>query len=136
MVETNWRAVALGFGIIFFINMVSVLVEPLALFGGLVAAIAGGWTAGYYARTGASNGAWNGFLAGSIGALLVAGILVVLGLAVSIVELSLGGVFATITVGLAMLVFVIVGAIPATIGGYLGGMYGPEETEDVSQPTV
>jgi len=58
---------------------------------------------------------------------------VALGLAVSIVELSLGGVFATIGAGFAVLLFIVIGSIPATIGG----MYGPdEEIEDVSQPVT
>ncbi|MFC7131631.1 MULTISPECIES: DUF5518 domain-containing protein [Salinibaculum] len=136
MVETKWRAVAIGFVIIALLSIISTSFQQLALVGGVVAGLAGGFAAGYYARSGQTNGAWNGFLAGSIGALVFAAVLVLLGLAVSIVELSLGGVFATIGVGIAFLVFIVIGAIPATVGGYLGGMYPREESEEVGRPAA
>lgn len=136
MVRTRWRAVAVGFVIIFATNVVSVLFQPLALLGGLFASVVGGWAAGYLARSGATSGAWNGFLAGSVGGLLAVVVFVALGVAVSMVQLSLGGVFASVTAGLAVLVFVVVGAIPATAAGYVGGSYGPEESDDVSRPAA
>jgi hypothetical protein len=137
MVETKWRAVAIGLVIIAFLSVVSASVEQLALLGGAVAGIVGGWAAGYYARSGARNGAWNGFLAGSIGSLIATAALVALGLAVSIVELSLGGVFATVGLGLTVLVLIVIGAIPAILGGYIGGIYPRRETEEeVGRPAA
>ena len=136
MVVTKWRAVAIGFVVIAVLSLVSTTFQQFALLGGTVAGIAGGFAAGYYARSGKKNGAWNGFLAGSIGALVSIAILVALGLAASVVELSLGGVFATVGLGLAVLVLAIVSAIPATVGGYVGGMYPRTETAEAGRPAV
>jgi len=138
MVETKWRAVAIGFLTIAVLTIASASVQQLALLGGTVAALTGGLLAGYYARSGRIDGAWNGFLAGSIGALVAVAVFVSLGLAVSIVGLSLGGVFTTISAGLAALVFIVVGAIPAAIGGFLGGMLpaGDTEDDDVVRPAA
>ena len=137
MVETKWRAVAIGFGIIFLVNFLGAAVQQLAILGGLVASIAGGFAAGYYARSGRMDGAWNGFLAGAIGALAITAVFVVLGIAVSIVELSLGGIFATIGVGLAALVLIVLAAVPATVAGFIGGtMYPVEEREEMGRPAA
>jgi uncharacterized membrane protein HdeD (DUF308 family) len=136
MVDTNWRAVLIGIATVFVLTFVSTAVQELALLGGFVASIAGGAAAGYYANSGRTNGAWNGFLSGAIGGLALTAVLVVLGLAVSIVELSLGGVFATIGVGIAALVFIVIAAIPATVGGYLGGMMARDRGVEAGQPAA
>jgi hypothetical protein len=137
MVETKWKAVAIGIVVVWALTMVSTMVQQLWILGGVTASILGGWAAGYYARSGRRNGAWNGFLSGSIGALVALGVLAALGLAISVVELSLGGVLATVGLAFAALVFIVVGAIPATIGGYLGGMYPRRETEEeVGRPAA
>ena len=136
MVDTKWRAVAIGFVVIAVLSILSTTAPQFALLGGLVAAVVGGWAAGYYARSGRADGAWNGFLAGAIGSLLTLAILVGLGLAVSIVELSFGGMMATIGIGFTALVFIVVGAIPATVGGFLGGMYPRRQAEEVSRPAA
>jgi hypothetical protein len=136
MVQTSWRAVGIGFGIIFLINLVSSAFAPLALLGGLVAGIVGGWAAGYYARMGRVDGAWNGFLAGSIGAIVVVAVLLALGLVVSLVELSFGGALATLGAGAALLMLIVFNAIPATIGGYIGGIYPRRETEETGRPAA
>lgn len=136
MVDTNWRAVAIGFVTIAVLGIVGAFVDPLAALGTVLGAVIGGFVAGYYAHTGTVNGAWNGLLAGSIGAIVLVALLVVLGLAVSVVELSLGGVFATIGIGVAALVLVAFAALPAALGGALGGMMGGAETPDVRSPSA
>jgi len=136
MVQTSWRAVAIGFVVIFLINLMSVTFAPLAILGGIVAGLLGGWAAGYYARMGRVNGAWNGFLAGSIGAIAVVAVLLALGLAVSLVELSLGGVLATVGAGGVFLALIVFNAIPATLGGYIGGIYPRREPEEAGRPAA
>jgi hypothetical protein len=134
MVETKWRAVAIGFVVIFALTLVSTTVQQLALLGGVVAGLVGGATAGHLADSGRRDGAWNGFLAGAVGGLVVTGLLVVSGLAVSLVELSLGGVFATIGLGIAAVLLVALGAVPATVGGYLGGAYPRRNSRPEPEP--
>ncbi|WP_435335951.1 DUF5518 domain-containing protein [Haloarchaeobius sp. TZWWS8] len=136
MVDTNWRAVALGFVTIVVLGLLGAYVEQLSFLGAGVAGIIGGLVAGYTAHSGSKNGAWNGFLAGSIGALIMVTLLVALGLAVSIVTLSLGGIFATAGVALAALVLIALAAIPATLGGFIGGMIEREKPMDTKRPAA
>jgi len=136
MVATNWRAVGAGFITIIVLGLVGAFVGPLAVFGTALGAVIGGFAAGYLAHTGVANGAWNGFLAGTIGSIVVLAALTVLGLAVSVVELSLGGVFATVGVALAALVLIALGAIPATLGGAIGGMMTREEPAEMGSPSA
>jgi len=136
MVETNWRAVAIGFVTIAVLGIVGAYVEPLAALGTVLGAVIGGFVAGYYTHMGTINGAWNGLLAGSIGALVLIALFAVLGLVVSVVELSLGGVFATVGIGLAALVIVVFAALPAALGGALGGMMGGAEPSEVRSPST
>jgi hypothetical protein len=130
MVDIKWRAVAIGFVVIAVLSALSGTVEGLGLLGGVFAGLLGGWLTGYYADTGRRNGAWNGFFAGSIGALVSTGILVALGLAVSVVTFSLAGVLTSIGFGVAVFTLIFVGAVPATVGGYLGGMYPRSDVEE------
>ncbi|WP_416840750.1 DUF5518 domain-containing protein [Haloferax sp. DFSO52] len=134
MVETKWRAVAIGFGITLILSLLAGFVQQLALLGGVVGGLLGGWAAGYYAGNGRVSGVWNGFLAGSIGGLVAIAMLTFAGLAVSIAQLSLGGTFATLGVALSLLLLVLFHSIPATVGGLIGGMYPREEPEETSQP--
>ena len=136
MVETNWRAVAFGFITIFLLTFVSTAFDQLALLGGVVAGLLGGWVAGYYARAGSVSGAWNGLLSGTIGAILVVSAFVALGLAVSVVELSLGGALATVGLGVAILALAAISAIPAVVGGYIGGMYPRREADETGRPAA
>jgi len=85
---------------------------------------------------GTANGAWNGLLAGAIGALVLVAVLTVLGLAVSVVTLSLGGVFATVGVALAAVLLALFAAIPAAIGGAIGGMMTREERTEAGRPAA
>lgn len=136
MVVTRWRAVALGFGITLVFSLVAAFAAQFAILGGTVGGLVGGWTAGYYADSGRLSGVWNGFLAGAIGGLVAIGILVFTGLAVSIAQLSLGGVFATLGLALALLVLVLLHALPATVGGLLGGMSSRTDAEEARQPAA
>lgn len=136
MVETNWRAVAIGFVVIAVLGLVGAYVQQLAAFGTVLGSIIGGFTAGYFARMGTANGAWNGLLAGAFGALVLVAILTVLGLAASVVTLSLGGVFATVGVALAAVLLALFAAIPAAIGGAIGGMMNREERTEAGRPAA
>jgi hypothetical protein len=82
------------------------------------------------------NGAWNGLLAGSIGAVVIIVTLSVLGLAISIVELSLGGVFASVGLGLALVALALFAAIPAALGGAVGGMMNRDESMETGRPAA
>jgi len=136
MVTTNWRAVGAGFVTIFVLGLVGAFVEPLAVFGTALGAVVGGFAAGYLAHTGVASGAWNGFLAGTIGAIVVVAALALLGLATSVVTLSLGGIFATVGIALAALVLVVLGAVPATLGGAIGGMLNRAEPVETGSPSA
>ena len=131
MVRTNWRAVLIGFAVIAVLGIVSAFVEPLAILGTALGAIVGGFAAGYYAHGGMVTGAWNGLLAGSIGAIVLVAVLALFGLAVSVVSLSLGGFIATIGLAVAALALVVFAAVPATLGGALGGMMSRVETTEM-----
>lgn len=67
---------------------------------------------------------------------MLTALLVVLGLAVPIVELSLGGVFATVGLALAAVVIVAVTAIPAAVGGFIGGLFPREATVEETKEAV
>lgn len=136
MVTTNWRAVATGFIVIVVLGLIASFIQEFAVLGTAVGAIIGGFTAGYLARGNISDGTWNGFLAGLVGAVVVIAVLAVLGLAVSLVELSLGGVFATVGIAIAALVFAAIAAIPAAIGGALGGMVVDRRSRETRRPAV
>jgi hypothetical protein len=136
MVETNWRAVGIGFVVIAALGVVGAYVEQLAVFGTVLGSVVGGFAAGYFAREGTANGAWNGLLAGAIGALVLVAVLVALGLAVSVVTLSLGGVFATIGVAFAAVVLIGLAAIPAAIGGAVGGMMTRDDRVETGRPAA
>ena len=65
---TNWRAVTIGFGVILVLGFVGMLLPGI---GQLVAALVGGFVAGYLADGGLFSGFWHGLLAGSLGALVL-----------------------------------------------------------------
>lgn len=137
MVETNWRAVGIGFVVVAALGIVGAYVEQLAVFGTVLGSVVGGFAAGYVAREGTGSGAWNGLLAGAIGAFVLLAVLTVLGLAVSVVALSLGGVFATVGVAFAAVVLVALAAIPAAIGGgAVGGMTTREDRVETGRPAA
>ena len=92
---------------------------------GLTGLIAGG-VAGYLARAGPGSGAVHGFLATSIGGLLV-------GLFLLLTGTILAGVIG-LGVGLVFLTLVAAHGIPGAVGGAIGGILG-RDTPTAGQPT-
>jgi hypothetical protein len=84
----------------------------------LTGLIAGG-VAGYFAREGLGSGALHGFLATSVGGLLVGLVLILLGTIVA-------GIFG-FSAGVAFLLLVVAYGIPGAIGGAIGGAMAPKE---------
>jgi hypothetical protein len=120
----NWMAVLYGIVAAFVIGLVSGLGLPftdatLPVIGaGLTGLIAGG-VAGYFAREGLGSGALHGFLATSVGGLLVGLVLIFLGTIVA-------GIFG-FSAGVAFLLLVVAYGIPGAIGGAIGGAMAPKE---------
>jgi hypothetical protein len=130
MVDIKWVAVLYGIVTSFVIGLLSGLGLPftdatLPVVGaGLTGLVAGG-VAGYFAHQGFGGGALHGLLATSIGGLVVALILLVVGTFVA-------GIFG-FSAGVVVLLWVIAYGIPGAIGGAIGGVLSPEETT-VGQP--
>lgn len=128
----NWRAVAYGIITSFVIGIISGLGLPftdatLPVIGaGLSGLIAGG-VAGYYTHGGIGSGALHGLLATTIGGLLVALVLLVLGT----LALGIGG----FGLAVAFLLLVIASGVPGAVGGALGGMFGARE-EPTGRPVA
>ncbi|WP_435362127.1 DUF5518 domain-containing protein [Haloarchaeobius sp. DFWS5] len=136
MVNTNWRAVAIGFVVIAALSLIGAYVEQLSVLATGLGAVIGGAAAGYYANSGMKDGAWNGLLAGSIGALVVLALLLVLGLALSVITLSFGGALATVGIGLASFLIIAFASLPAIVGGALGGLVKHGETKETGRPAA
>ncbi|MFC6733979.1 MULTISPECIES: DUF5518 domain-containing protein [unclassified Haladaptatus] len=85
---------------------------------GLSGLLAGG-VAGYYASEGVGSGALHGLLATTIGGLIAALFLLVIGTLAA-------GIFG-FGAGIALLILVIATGIPGAVGGALGGMLRPKE---------
>jgi hypothetical protein len=130
MVDIKWVAVLYGLVTSFVIGLLSGIGLPftdatLPVVGaGLTGLVAGG-VAGYFAHQGLGGGALHGLLATSIGGLVVALILLVIGTFAA-------GIFG-FSAGVAVLLWVIAHGIPGAVGGAIGGVLGPEETT-VGQP--
>lgn len=128
----KWMAVVYGIVAAFVIGLVSGLGLPftdatLPSIGAGVTGLIAGAVAGYFARDGTGSGALHGFLATTIGGLIVAVILVVLG--------TLTAGFLGLGVALAFLALVLLYGIPGAIGGALGGIIAPDETP-AGRPTT
>lgn len=115
----NWKAI--GFAIVtsFTIGLISGLGLPFTnatlptVGAGLSGLVAGG-VAGYVNRGGVASDAFHGLLGTSIGGLLVALILLILG--------TIAGGLAGFGVGIAFVLLVIVTGVPGAVGGALGGL--------------
>lgn len=128
----NWKAVIYGIVAAFVLGLLSGLGLPFtdatlpAIGAGVTGLIAGG-VAGYVARGGLGNGAIHGFLATTVGGLLVGAILLIAGTLAA-------GIFGF---GAAILFLVLVAShgIPGAVGGAIGGMMAPKE-RTAGQPTA
>lgn len=126
----NWIAVLYGIVAALVIGLISGLGLPftdatLPVVGaGLTGLIAGG-VAGYFAKEGLASGALHGFLATTLGALIVGTLLVIIGtIAAGLIGLSVAVFF---------LVWVIATGVPGAVGGAIGGALAPE-MEPAEQP--
>ncbi|WP_255151112.1 DUF5518 domain-containing protein [Halorarius halobius] len=121
----KWMAVLYGVVTAIVLGLVSGLGVPFTdaslpvLGAGLTGLIAGG-VAGYVARGGLWSGLVHGFLATTIGGIVVALVLLLLGTLVA-------GVFG-FSAGVLFLVWVASNGIPGAVGGAIGGVVAPEET--------
>ena len=126
----NWKAVLYGIVAALAIGLVSGLALPftnatLPVIGQGLTGLLAGAVAGYVAFRGTGQGALHGFLATSIGGLLVALFLLVFG--------TLGAGLFGFGAGVALLILVIAGGIPGAVGGAIGGMiHGRERETDPS----
>ena len=128
----NWMAVLYGIVTSFVIGILSGLGLPftdatLPILGAGVTGIIAGGVAGYFAREGLGSGALHGFLATTIGGLLVGLVLLVLGTLVA-------GLFG-LSLAVGYLLLVASYGIPGAIGGAIGGAVAPEEAR-AGQPTA
>ncbi|RXK51431.1 DUF5518 domain-containing protein [Halorientalis pallida] len=132
MAALNTRAVLAGFVVTLAIGIIGGLTLPLTgitlpSLGWAATGLLGGFVAGYVAGDGVGNGVVNGIVGTTLGALIVGGILAVLGT----VLFGLVGL-ATVLVWALYLGF---HAIPGAIGGGLGGMVKRREPEPAGRPT-
>ena len=121
----KWMAVLYGIVAAFIVGLISGLGLPftdatLPTIGAGVTGLVAGAVAGYYAREGTGSGALHGFLATTIGGLIVGLVLLVLG--------TLGAGLFGFGAAIAFLILVAATGIPGAIGGAIGGMMAPEET--------
>lgn len=130
----NWKAVLYGIVAAFVIGLISGIGLPftnasLPVIGQGLTGLLAGAVAGYVAYSGTGQGALHGFLATTIGGLLVALVLLVVGTLAA-------GLFG-FSAAVALFIFVAAGGIPGAIGGAIGGMMHKRPEEDVSgQPAA
>ncbi|WP_436926476.1 DUF5518 domain-containing protein [Halosimplex amylolyticum] len=128
----KWMAVLYGLVASLVIGLLGGLGLPFtdatlpAIGAGLTGLIAGA-IAGYAAREGLGGGAVHGFLATTIGGIVVALVLLFVGTLVA-------GIFG-LGAGVAALVWVAATGIPGAIGGAIGGAVAPEP-ETAGQPVT
>jgi|AntRauMinimDraft_4_1070384.scaffolds.fasta_scaffold00135_6 hypothetical protein len=128
----QWSAVLWGIVTAFALGLLGGLGLPFTDFSfpiigaGVTGLVAGG-VSGYLAHEGLWSGAIHGFLATSIGGLLVGMVLLFTGTLVA-------GIFG-FSAAVIYLVFVVAQSLPGVIGGAIGGVLSPEETT-TGQPTT
>ncbi|MFC6976654.1 DUF5518 domain-containing protein [Halomicroarcula sp. GCM10025709] len=128
----NWIAVLYGIVTAFAIGLASGLGLPftsitLPIVGAGVTGLVAGGVAGYFAREGLGSGIVHGFLATSIGGLLVGLVLLLTGTIVAgVIGFSAGVVFLTL---------VAAHGIPGAVGGAIGGILG-RGSATTGQPTT
>lgn len=120
--NTDWRAVGVGFILILVVGAVGLTLPVLGQIG---AGLIGGFAAGYLAGGSLGDGAWNGLLAGSISGVVLTLLLSLLGGVLGLAGGPLGGFLGgagVFLVGLFVtLVFGIDSAIAGAVGAWLKG---------------
>jgi len=128
----NWKAVVYGIVAAFALGILSGVGLPftdatLPVVGAGVTGLIAGGVAGYVARGGLGSGALHGFLATTIGGLLVGAVLLVVGtLAAGIFGFGAAVLFLTL---------VVAHGVPGAVGGAIGGIVAPKERR-ASQPVA
>lgn len=127
----KWMAVLYGIIASIIIGLISGLGLPftsatLPVIGAGVSGLIAGGVAGYFAHESLGSGALHGLLATTIGALIVAGFLLVVGtLAAGLIGFS---------AGIAVLLLVVSTGIPGAVGGAIGAVLAPDDVA-AGQPT-
>ncbi|RDZ63425.1 hypothetical protein C5B90_09765 [Haloferax sp. Atlit-12N] len=116
----NMRAIAYGFIATVVVGFLGGLTVPftnvtLPTVGYILTGIIGGLVAGYLVTTGMADGALNGLVGTTLGAIIVAIGLVVM-------NVLFAGVFFGLTVFAAAVVIIALAGIPGALGGALGSM--------------
>ena len=117
--ETNWRAVLIGFVVMVVVGSFGGVVIPVV--GTIGGGIIGGLVAGYIAGGGAWNGTWNGLIAGGLGGIVGALLLSFVGALVGVVAGPVGSILAGAGVFVLGTFVALLFAIPSGIAGALGG---------------
>lgn len=128
----KWMAVAYGIVASLLIGLLGGLGLPftdatLPTVGAGLTGLVAGAIAGYAAREGLGGGALHGFLATTIGGILVALVLLFAGTLVA-------GIFG-FSAGVVALIWVAATGIPGAVGGAIGGVVAPEP-EATGQPVA
>ncbi|MUV56347.1 hypothetical protein SAMN04487947_3000 [Halogeometricum rufum] len=115
--NTDWRAVAVGFVVILVVGAVGL---SLPLLGQIGAGLVGGFAAGYLAGGTLGDGAWNGLLAGSISGVVLTLVLALLGSVLGLAGGPLGAFLGGAGVFLVGLVVTVLFAVDSAIAGAIG----------------
>ena len=120
--NTDWRAVGVGFVVILVVGAIGL---SLPLLGQIGAGLIGGFAAGYLAGGTLGDGAWNGLLAGSISGVVLTVLAALLGGVIGLAGGPLGaflGGAGVLLVGVFVTVlFAVDSAIAGAIGSWLKG---------------
>ncbi|MFB6072872.1 MAG: DUF5518 domain-containing protein [Halobacterium sp.] len=120
MVE--WRVVLAGFGVEFALGVFAFALPGV---GHAAAGLAGGFTAGWLADDGVWGGAVHGLLAGALGGLVVASLLVLASLAVSATGFLPAGLLGFGVAIFSVVVFLLL-AVDSALAGALAGWLAAE----------
>jgi hypothetical protein len=114
----KWRAVLIGFAVQF---VLGVFAFALPGIGHAAAGLIGGFVAGWLAQDGVWGGAVHGLLAGALGGLVVASVLLFLSLLVSAAGVLPAGLFGFGVAAFSLVVFFLL-ALDSAVAGAIGGL--------------
>ncbi|SFR50565.1 DUF5518 domain-containing protein [Halogeometricum limi] len=115
--NTDWRAVGVGFLLILVVGTVGLSVPVIGQIG---AGLVGGFAAGYLAGGTLGNGAWNGLIAGSLSGLVLTLLLSLLGGALGLAGGPLGALLGGAGVFLVGLFVTVLFAVDSALAGAVG----------------